>query len=606
MEGEENPMPIELMPISLIIWNNKYRYQEGGKFFDHSLEATWQRVAKAVAKAEKPAERAHWQQAFNTILQDFHFLPGGRILAGAGTRHIVTLLNCFVMDIASDSLSGIFDALAEGALTLQQGGGVGYDFSVLRPEGDRVRKTGIASSGPVSFMRIWDTMCNVLLSTGARRGAMMGVMRCDHPDIETFIAAKAQQSELRHFNVSVMVSDDFMRAVKDDAEWSLVFPVSKGNQAAGEIIYKQWGDSPAPVACRVYRKIKARDLWDQIIRAAYAYAEPGVLFGDTINRMNNLWYRERIHATNPCGEIPLPAYGACDLGAINLTQFVAAPFTSQAAIKWQALQETVRIATRFLDNVLDVSRYPLPAEKAQAMGTRRIGLGMTGLADTFVMMGLKYGEAASIKLAGELMKCIAESTWHTSIELAHEKGAFPFYAPDYLRGNFVMQLDEDLRAQLAKQGVRNSHHNTIAPAGTISLLANNVSNGIEPIFLAEYDRHVRMAKGEPEIFRVQDYAFSLWQQRGKSGTLPSAWVDVNSLLPEAHLQVQAAVQPYIDNAISKTINIPHDFPFANLSHVYTHAWEAGLKGCTIFRPNPVTGSVLEMPEERCCQFEESN
>lgn len=587
-------------PISETVWDIKYRYREKGKIIDQTLDDTWRRVAKAVALAEKESERERWQQAFYRVLADFHFLPGGRILAGAGTTHQVTLLNCFVMNIAEDSLPAIFTALGEGALTLQQGGGIGYDFSVLRPQGEAVKKTGIAASGPVSFMRIWDTMCGVLLSTGARRGAMMGVLRCDHPDIEAFIAAKEDPTALRHFNVSVMVSDAFMAAVKNDEAWPLVFPDESG---AGERVMRHWGQSSTPLPCRIYRRVSARALWEKIIRSAYDYAEPGVLFGDTINRMNNLWYREKINATNPCGEIPLPPYGACDLGAINLTQFVSAPFTPGATFDWTRMEETTRIATRFLDNVIDVSRYPLAAQRQQAQGTRRLGLGITGLANVFVMLGMRYGSPESIRLASEIMQRVAQATWQTSIELAREKGTFPFYQRAYLQGEFVTQLPATLRRDLEQYGVRNSHHNTIAPTGTISLLANNVSNGIEPIFRATYDRHVRANEDGTTTFRVQDYAYALWQQTHTKETLPPAWVDIDSLTPEAHLQIQGAIQPHIDNAISKTINIPRDFPFEKLADVYTQAFALGLKGCTVFRPNPVTGSVLEVPEEHCCQYE---
>lgn len=569
--------------ISNIVWDMKYRYRRNGKVIDHTIENTWRRVAKAIARVEKPAERVYWENAFYHILEGFQFLPGGRILAGAGTKNKVTLFNCFVMDIAEDSLKGIFDALEEGALTLQQGGGVGYDFSVLRPAGELTKKTGIEASGPVSFMRIWDTTSAILLSTGARRGAMMGVLRCDHPDIEAFIAAKSDSHMLRHFNVSVMVSDAFMRSVKHNERWPLVF------------------------AGKTYRYINARELWEKIIRSAYDYAEPGVLFGDTINRMNTLWYREQIHATNPCGEIPLQPYGACNLGAINLTQFVIAPYTEQAKLNWQRIEETVKVATRFLDNVIDVSRYPLKAQREQAHGTRRIGLGLTGLADTLVMMGIRYGSKASLNLADEIMRRIAHTTWQTSIDLAKEKGSFPFYQSDYLQGEFVQQLDSSLRNQLSQHGIRNSHHNTIAPAGTISLLANNISNGIEPIFKAQYTRHVLDAKGTSTAFDVSDYAWKLWQTQQKEN-MPSEWVDTSMLLPDAHLQMQGVMQKHIDNAISKTINIPRDFPFEKLSDVYTTAYQLGLKGCTVFRPNPITGSVLEEQDttaivEPCCQHE---
>ncbi|MBV9576229.1 MAG: adenosylcobalamin-dependent ribonucleoside-diphosphate reductase, partial [Gammaproteobacteria bacterium] len=353
-------------PIAEKIWDIKYRYRHAGKSMEGSVEETWQRVATAIARAEK--DKIYWGKAFYQLLEDFRFLPGGRILAGAGTHHQVTLFNCFVMDIAEDSLPGIFTALQEGAVTLQQGGGVGYDFSVLRPQGSLAKKTDMTASGPVSFMRIWDTMCSVLLSTGARRGAMMGVLRCDHPDIEQFVVAKQHAKELRHFNISVMVSDVFMEAVKQDADWQLVFPAQE-NDNLDEVVYRHWGNALNLVPCHVYRVIKARALWETIIRSAYDYAEPGVLFGDTINRMNNLWYREQINATNPCGEIPLPAYGACNLGAINLTRFIISPFTDHAKLDWVKLAETAKLATRFLDDVIDVSQFPLSSQHQQAINT---------------------------------------------------------------------------------------------------------------------------------------------------------------------------------------------------------------------------------------------
>lgn len=586
--------------ISKTVWDIKYRYRLHGKVIDQTIEDTWQRVAKAIAEVEKAHERKGWQEKFYHILENFKFLPGGRILAGAGTKHKVTLFNCFVMNIAEDSLLAIFTALTEGAKTLHQGGGVGYDFSILRPEGDAVKNLDIAASGPVSFMRIWDTMCSVLLSTGARRGAMMAVLRCDHPDIEKFVTAKQNSQELRHFNVSVMVSDAFMQAVKMDDDWPLVFPLEEGAKAS-EVVYRPWGSS-APVPCKIYRYVKARALWNKIIRSAYDYAEPGVLFSDTINRLNNLYYCEQINATNPCGEIPLPAYGACDLGAVNLTQFVLNPFTDQAKMNWPLLEETVQIAARFLDNVIDVSRYPLKSQEKAAQGTRRIGLGLTGLADAFVMLGLRYGSKESLQLASEIMRRISEVTWHTSIELAREKGIFPFYSKEYLKGEFVQDLPDGMQKELEKYGVRNSHHNTIAPTGTISLLANNISNGIEPIFRPQYQRHMRMIESTT-TFLVSDYAYQLWQEKQTGKKFPKAWVDTETLIPEDHLAVQGAVQPFIDNAISKTINLPKDFPFEKLTDIYTKAYELNLKGCTIFRPNPITGNVIEVPEEHCCQFD---
>jgi len=583
--------------ISSKVWDLKYRYRLQDKILDRNIEDTWQRVAKAVAKAEPLKERAHWQKQFHSILQNFRFLPGGRILAGAGTKHNVTLFNCFVMNIAEDSLRGIFDGLEEGALTLQQGGGVGYDFSVLRPRGQYVKTAGTVASGPVSFMRIWDTTSAILLSTGARRGAMMGVLRCDHPDIEEFVTAKENPQELRHFNVSVMVSDAFMQAVKDNAEWPLIFPLSKEEikkESLHEknIIYRTWSNQREPVPCRIIKTIRARDLWQKIIKSAYDYAEPGVLFEDTINRLNNLWYCERISATNPCGEIPLPPYGACNLGSINLTQFVEHAYTPQAKINWSELEKVTAIGTRFLDDVIDISHYPLRAQKIEAQQTRRIGLGLTGLGDIFIMMHIRYGSPESIHLAQRIMQTIAETTWQTSIALAKEKGSFPLFSPEYARGEFIQKFSATIRVEAAQHGMRNSHHNTIAPAGTISLLANNISNGIEPVFRPEYERYVRSPDDERLTFQVRDYALQVWRDLKKSEDKPPAWADVSSLLPEDHLNIQAAVQPYIDNAISKTINIPENFPFEKLEQVYTKAHALGLKGCTVFRPNPVTGSVL--------------
>lgn len=593
-------------PISDTVWDIKYRYRQGDKIIDQTIEDTWRRVAKAVAKAEQLKQRLYWQKQFYSVLENFQFLPGGRIIAGAGTKHDVTLFNCFVMPV-SDSLKSIFNSLKESALTLQQGGGIGYDFSTLRPHGYPVAHSGAYASGPVSFMRIWNAMCATMLSTGARRGAMMGILRCDHPDIEEFVTAKSDPKELRHFNVSVLVTDEFMQAVKNNDVWELVFPLEE-NENEKEVTLRHWSGGSQKVKCRIVKRLKARELWQKIIKSAYDYAEPGVVFEDTINRQNNLWYREWIDATNPCGEIPLPAYGACNLGAINLTQFILNPYASNASLAWDKIKNTTMIATRFLDNVINVSRYPLKAQKAEAMGTRRIGLGVTGLADIFVMLGMRYGSPESLQLASRVMKLISETTWQTSIELAKERDSFPFFeAEKYLQGEFVKQLPEEIRQGIQKNGVRNSHHNTIAPTGTISLLANNVSNGIEPVFSMHYERSVRSSNGNMLKFAVKDYALRLWETQPRDSKLPPAWTDSQSLTPENHLQIQAAVQPFIDNAISKTINIPVDFPFEKLSEVYTKAYQLGLKGCTIFRPNPTTGSVLTatMPEDetdRCCQF----
>jgi ribonucleoside-diphosphate reductase alpha chain len=597
--------------ISEYIWNTKYRYRLHEKNIDLTLEDTWLRVAKAISLGENRFARKTWSKRFFDIMSEGYFLPGGRIIAGAGTLHDVTLFNCFVMGKIEDSLDGIFKALHEGAMTLQQGGGVGYDFSSLRPKGLIAERTGNIASGPVVFMRIWDAMSSAMQSTGARRGAMMGTLRCDHPDILEFIEAKADSHELRQFNVSVLITDEFMRALRSNDYWSLVFPLEtiEAQSRKSEIIMRRWSGSSEKVPCRVFSKIKARKLWEKIIRSAYSYAEPGVIFEDTVNNNNNLWYREWQSATNPCGEIPLPYYGACNLGSLNLTRFIRNPFSKQASFDWEKLEEVASIATRFLDNVIEVSRYPLPAQEAEAKETRRIGLGFTGLGDALVMLNVLYSSNEALRISRKIMRGIYHSSWKTSIDLAKEKSPFPAYTKKYYaQGRLIQRLPEHLRNALKRHGVRNSHHTAIAPTGTISILSNNVSNGIEPIFEAAYHRHVRTHTGEILDFLVEDFAYHLWKSKGHSG-LPPAWIDAQHLLPMHHLNIQAALQPYVDNAISKTIYIPENFPFSKLKAIYEKAYELRLKGCTIFRPNPVTGSVLttqsvEGEGGACCSFDE--
>lgn len=591
--------------ISRIVWETKYRYRDGEQVHERTIDDTWHRVATSLAAAE-PRDQAGWAERFYGILKDFRFLPGGRILAGAGTKHVVTLFNCFVMGVVEDSMDGIFEALKEGGLTMQQGGGVGYDFSTLRPRGTPARRVGTIASGPVSFMRIWDSMCATLLSTGARRGAMMATLRCDHPDIEDFIAAKADKRELRHFNLSVQVTDEFMKAVQEDADWDLMFPASALDGGEGRIVHRVWTGSTEKVPCRVFRTLRAKDLWDHIMRATYEYAEPGVFFVDRSNRLNNLWYREQITATNPCGEIPLQPYGACDLGSLNLTRFIVEPFTPTARLDFQALRETVRTAVRLMDNVIDVSQFPLPAQAEQARGTRRIGLGFTGLADALIFMGLHYDSPAARQFAAEIMGNICHSAYRASIDLAREKGAFPFFERDkYLAGEFVRNLPEDIGAAIGQHGIRNSHLLAIAPTGTISLLADNVSSGLEPVFGYTFNRRVLTPDGDSEVHEVSDHAYRVWRNLYGERPLPPAFTQARSLPPEAHLKMQAALQPYVDNAISKTVNVPSDYPFDAFKGIYAKAYEAGLKGCTTFRPNPVTGAVLEgarliEPGAPCC------
>jgi len=577
--------------ISRHIWETKYRFAGRGHA-ERAIADTWRRIAHALAAVE-PENAAYWGEKFFAILQDFKFLPGGRIHAGAGTARNVTLFNCFVMGMIEDSIPGIFRALQEAALTMQEGGGIGVDFSTLRPRGAPAKGAGNIASGAVSFMQIWDAMCGTILSTGARRGAMMATLRCDHPDIEEFVTAKQHSGQLRRFNLSVQITDAFVAAVRRDDAWPLMFPAAAFG-GDGETMVRDWPGEERPVPCRVTRRIGARQLWERILRATYDYAEPGVLFIDRINRLNNLWYRERLAATNPCGEIPLPPYGACDLGSLNLTRFVRSPFTPAAQIDFQGLEQTTRLAVRLLDNVIDASRFPLLPQAENAHGSRRIGLGITGLADALLMIGLTYGSADSLAAAADIMRHICHSAYRASIALAKEKGSFPHYERDrYLGGAFIGSLPEDIRIGIAATGIRNSHLLAIAPTGTISLLAGNVSSGLEPIFAASYKRNVLAEDGTPKAFMLTDYTLDLWRRTTGAATgAPSGFVTSSELPVSAHLQMQAALQPFVDNSISKTINVPENTSFEEFKQIYDEAYDMGLKGCTTFRPNPVTGAVL--------------
>lgn len=599
-------------PISKHIWDTKYRYRDDTVIHDRTVNDTWHRVAHALASVES-RDRNKWEERFYGLLVNFKFLPGGRILAGAGTGRRVTLFNCFVMGLIDDSMDGIFDALKQGALTMQQGGGVGYDFSTLRPYGTRAHRVGGIASGPVSFMQIWDSMCGTLLSTGARRGAMMATLRCDHPDIEAYVTAKSDARALRHFNLSVQVTDDFMNAIKEDADWPLVFPAAQlGDDAPGDsntVVMRKWPGSSTPEPCRVLRTVPARTLWAKMMQATYDYAEPGVLFIDRINQTNNLWYREQISATNPCGEIPLPPYGACNLGSVNLTRFVLNPFTQDARIDMDGVAAAVPTAVRMLDNVIDVSRFPLQQQQDQAQGSRRVGLGITGLADALIMLGKTYGSERSYELAASIMETVCHSAYRASIDLARHKGVFPYLDKEkYLEGPFIRSLPTDIQGAIADIGLRNSHVTAIAPTGTISLLANNVSSGVEPVFNFQYKRRIHEADGSFAQHELTDYAWRLWRESRGEESLPPQFVDARSLSPTVHLKMQAAIQPYVDNAISKTINVPEAFDFASFRSIYEEAFAMGLKGCTTFRPNPVTGEILsaDEPSKRnvhCCNIE---
>ena len=558
-------------PISRQIWDAKYRLKDAdGAPVDLAIEDSWRRVARALAQAE--VEPARWEGPFYNALRDFRFLPAGRILSGAGTSRRVTLFNCFVMGEIGDDLGSIFHHLREAALTMQQGGGIGYDFSTLRPKGAPVRGVGADASGPLSFMDVWDSMCRTIMSAGARRGAMMATMRCDHPDIEDFIAAKREAGRLRNFNLSVLVTDPFMMAVAADADWDLIF------------------------SGRVYRTTRAKSLFDAITRATYDYAEPGVIFIDRINARNNLAYCETIHATNPCGEQPLPPYGACLLGSINIARLVRDPFTPSAHVDEAELAELVSIAVRMMDNTIDVSGFPLEEQRQEAIAKRRIGLGMTGLADALMMVDLRYGSPEAAERAGEWARQICRSAYLASACLAEEKGAFPLFDRDaYLAGETVRALDNDVRELIAACGIRNALLTSIAPTGTISLVADNVSSGIEPVFALAYTRKVTQPDGSRIEEEVSDYALRRFRAlHGDDATLPDSFVTAQDLTPAEQVRMQAAVQRHVDSAISKTVNVPEDISFEAFQAVYLDAYRSGCKGCTTYRPNAITGSVLEV------------
>ena len=555
------------------IWDMKYRFKEAnGVNIDLDVQDSWRRVANSLAKNEK--NKKFWEDEFYSILEDFKFLPAGRILAGAGTDRSVTLFNCFVMGTIPDDMGGIFEMLKEAALTMQQGGGIGYDFSTIRPKGADVKGVAADASGPLSFMDVWDSMCRTIMSAGSRRGAMMATMRCDHPDIEEFIDAKKDAARLRMFNLSVLVTDGFMEAVKGDKNWELIF---NG---------------------KIYKTVRALDLWDKIMQGTFEYAEPGVIFIDRINQMNNLAYCEQISATNPCGEQPLPPYGACLLGSINLARLVKKPFEADAEIDIAGLTRIVKIAVRMMDNVVDVSRFPLKVQEEEAQQKRRIGLGVTGLADALLMMGLRYGSNDAAKKTEELLHQIARISYLSSSELAKEKGSFPLFDADqYLTSKTLTKMDQDVRDLISKNGIRNALLTSIAPTGTISLYAGNVSSGIEPVFAYSYNRKVLQKDGSHTDEDVVDYAVQIWREKFGSKPFPDYFVNAQTLDPIDHVRMQSAAQKWIDSSISKTINCPVDIDFNTFKEVYMEAWRGGCKGCTTYRPNEVTGSVLSVSED---------
>jgi ribonucleoside-diphosphate reductase alpha chain len=567
-------MTMQPLPLARQIWDMKYRFKDGsGVPVDATVEDTWQRVAHALAAPE--TNPVPWAERFYSAMADYKFLPAGRILAGAGTNRKVTLHNCFVMGTIADDMGSIFANLREAALTMQQGGGIGYDFSTLRPKGAPVAGVGADASGPLSFMEVWDAMCRTIMSAGSRRGAMMATLRCDHPDIEEFVTAKQTAGRLTNFNLSVLATDAYMAAVKADAEWPLQF------------------------GGKVYRTIRARALWDTIMRATYDYAEPGVIFIDRINARNNLYYCENIAATNPCGEQPLPPYGTCLLGSVNFARFIIDPFETGARFDVGALSEVTAVAVRMMDNVVEASNYPIAAQRDEAEQKRRIGLGITGLADALMMCGLRYGSAEAVDATRKWMAAFRDAAVAASIDLAREKGPFPLFDRDkYLAGETIAALPQHLRDGIAAHGIRNSHVTSIAPTGTISLFADNISSGLEPVFSFAYTRRVTMPDGTRREEEVSDYAVRMFRALKGDAPLPAAFVDAQSLTPDDHLVMQAAVQEFVDSSISKTINIPEDFPFPAFADVYLKAYAMGCKGCTTYRPSAARGAVLEIKKER--------
>ncbi len=573
--------------ISLDVLREKYAKGEESTILD-----VQRRVARALAavEADVPAREAEFLQAMQA-----GFVPAGRIMSAAGTDIAATLINCFVQPVGDsvseqrDGKPGIYKALAQAAETMRRGGGVGYDFSRIRPAGAHVGGTHSRASGPLSFMRVFDASCETVESAGSRRGAQMGVLRIDHPDIEAFIHAKDDGS-FKNFNLSVGVSNAFMQAVEGDAAWELVHKArpSEDQIAAGA---HQRGDG-----LWVYRTVRARDLWDQIMLSTYDHAEPGILFLDTANADNNLWYCETFEATNPCAEEFLPDYGCCCLGSINLTRFVQDAFSEQARFDTEAFTRVVRTAVRMLDNVLDVTYWPLPEQHEEAQNKRRVGLGFLGLGDACVMLGLRYDQQSARDFAAEVARNMRDAAYATSVELAQEKGGFPLFDADkYLASGFARRLPQPLREAIRAHGIRNSHLLAIAPTGTISLaFADNASNGIEPAFSWVYTRKKRQADNTTQEYEVADHAWRLYRHLGGDvQQLPPAFVSALEMKALDHMRMLQAVQPFIDTSISKTVNVPADYPFDDFKDLYFEAWKAGLKGLATYRPNAVLGAVLQ-------------
>ncbi|MBF0260951.1 MAG: adenosylcobalamin-dependent ribonucleoside-diphosphate reductase [Magnetococcales bacterium] len=643
--AKTSPCPstgIDLQPASLAIWDSKYRLKtSSGEAVDQNLEDTWKRVAATLAAVESDQKRTEWEHRFLDALRQ-GAIPGGRIVSNAGAgdhKPATSTINCTVSGIVGDSMVEILDMVREAGLTLKAGCGIGYEFSTLRPRGAYVAGAGSSTSGPLSFMDIFDAMCKTISSAGGRRGAQMATFDISHPDVLDFIRAKREDGRLRQFNLSCLITTPFIEAVKEDREWDLVFPANARElqDPSIELVYRPWPviaptyrlNERGEVACRVYRRLPARRLWDLIMTSTYDYAEPGFILIDKVNQMNNNWFCEEIRSTNPCGEQPLPPHGACLLGSIDLTRFVCDPFTDRAVFDWERFREVVRVFTRMLDNVVEIHGLPLAPQAAEIARKRRHGMGFMGLGSTIVMLNMSYGDAASVRFTEDVSREMAIIGFECGVELALEKGAAPIMeelftvdaammvkrpemAADGIRvgdqvpgkvllarySRYMAQFPEPLRARIAEHGCRFTHHTSIAPTGTIALsLGNNCSNGIEPSFSHKYSRNVIVA-GRKTKEKVDVFSYELLAYRvlinpkadpfatDESARLPANFQDASAIAPEDHVEIQAAAQKWIDSSISKTINVPTDFPYDRFKEIYLKAYESGLKGCTTFRFNP--------------------
>ncbi len=641
-DSAENRRQIPLQPASLDIWDKKYRLKAmSGEVVDETLDDTWQRVARALAEVEESEEkRAYWYAKFLWALKN-GAIPAGRIISNAGAlqhKPATSTINCTVSGTLPDSMDGILTTLHKSGLTLKAGCGIGYEFSTLRPKGAYVSGAGARTSGPLSFMDIFDAMCFTISSAGGRRGAQMATFDIAHPDIMDFIKAKRENGRLRQFNLSCLITDEFMQAVRDDQQWKLLFPATEHEVESDEfsIIWRHWplsegyiANDNGEIACRVYETIPARRLWNLIMASTYDYAEPGFILIDKVNEMNNNWFCEEIRATNPCGEQPLPPFGACLLGSINLTNFIEHPFTARATFDWERYREVVAIFSRMLDNVVEINGLPLQQQRDEIMRKRRHGMGFLGLGSACTMLKMKYGDQESLQFTERVAREMAEQGWLTGIELAKEKGPAPLLTESFevtaemlaarpemkkdgvkpgdkisaatlmaKYSRYMQQFPSEITDAICQHGCRYTHHSSIAPTGTISLsLGNNASNGIEPSFAHSYSRNI-IREGRKCKQKIDVLSYELLAYRDLADAdadpdagegkhqLPDYFITADDVTPTQHVDVQAAAQKWIDSSISKTANVPSDYPFETFQDIYMYAYEKGLKGCTTFRFNP--------------------